>query len=73
MAGLSQGFLLSHRFSRDLEPIRIVNDAVHDGIRERRRREPLMPVGDRDLRGQDRGCAFVAVVDDFEKVLSLDF
>jgi len=31
-----------------------------------------MPVGDRDLRGQDRGCAFVAVVDDFKQVLSLD-
>jgi len=72
VAGLSQEFLLSHRFSRNLEPVRVVDDAVHDGVRQRRRGEALMPVRHRDLRGQDRGCPVVAVVDDFQQVLSLD-
>ena len=49
-----------------------MNDAVHDGIRECRRAEAFVPVRDRDLRRQDRRCPFVAVVDDFKKVLGLD-
>jgi len=61
-----QGFLLSHRFSRDLKPVRIVNDAVHESVGERRQRVPLMPVRNRDLRGQDCGCAFAEVVNDFK-------
>jgi predicted TIM-barrel fold metal-dependent hydrolase len=36
LAGLSQGFLLSHRISRNFKTVRIMDEAVHDGVEDRR-------------------------------------
>ena len=70
---MSQGFLFSHGFPFELEPIGIVDDTVQDGVGEGRGGEPIMPVGHRDLGGQGGGSAFVAVVNDLQQVLGLGF
>lgn len=53
MAGLSQGFSFSHRLAGDLDPVSIVDDAVHDGVGKSRGGEPVVPVGHRDLGDQE--------------------
>src|SRR6516164_3718029 len=49
----------------------VVNDAVEDGVGERRFPDQVVPTVDRDLASDQRGAAAVAVLDDFEHVVAL--
>ena len=62
----------SHRvFGCNLDAMRVVNDAVQDGVGEPAAAEVLMPVGHGQLRGDDRGTRAVTLLDGLEEVLFL--
>ena len=48
----------------------VVQKAVEDGIRDRGVADPPMPVFDGQLRGNDSGVFFGAVVHDFEQIFA---
>src|SRR5690242_19730984 len=68
----------SSRFARDevaaqrgtleIDAVRTVDDAIEDGVAERRIADDLVPAIDRDLAGDQQRAAIVAVVDDLEEV-----
>jgi hypothetical protein len=62
---------LAHAFSFQDETVGVVDEAVEDGVGERRIADDIVPVFDRDLAGDDGGGAAVAIVDDFEQVAAL--
>jgi hypothetical protein len=49
--------LFSEGFATQLDPVRVVNDAVQNGVRERGIADQVMPSFDRDLAGDQRGAA----------------
>ncbi len=49
-----------------------MDDSIHNGVEERRRSEPFVPVDHRVLGRHYRGVAIIADVADLECVLSLD-
>jgi len=49
----------------------VVDDAVEDGVGERRVADHAMPAVDRKLTGDQGGAAPVAVLDDLEQVVTL--
>ena len=49
----------------------IVNDAVEDGVGECGLSDQVVPAVDRDLAGDQGGAAAIAVLDDFEHVMTL--
>jgi len=62
---------LSHAFSFQDEAVGVVDEAVEDGVGQRRIADDVVPVFDRNLAGDDGGRAAVAIVDDFEQVAAL--
>ena len=55
---------LSQALAGELDAIGVVNDAIEDGIGERRIADDLVPAVDRQLAGDDDGAGVVAVLDD---------
>src|SRR5215472_6157532 len=49
----------------------VMDDAVEDGVGEGRFADRIVPTVDRDLAGDQRGAAAVAVLDDFEHFVAL--
>jgi hypothetical protein len=48
-----------------------VNDAIEDGVGERRVADDLVPSVDRELPGNEDGACVVAVLDDLQEVAAL--
>jgi hypothetical protein len=65
------GFDLAHGGAVEIEPISVVNDAIENGVAERRLADDLMPGGDRKLAGDQRGATTVAILDDFHEIAPL--
>ena len=63
----------SHAFSSHGEPVGVVDEAVQDGVGERRVADGVAPLVDGELAGDDRRGALVAIFEDFEQVALLGF
>jgi hypothetical protein len=65
------GALLGQAVAAQLQTMGVVDDAVEDGVGQGRLADQVVPFVDRDLAGDQRGAAAVAVFDDFEQVVAL--
>ena len=65
------GSFLAHRLAGQLEAVRTVQQAVEDGIGQRRLADIVVPMIDRQLTGDQRGSAVMPVLDDFHEVVAL--
>jgi hypothetical protein len=65
------GAVLAQAVAAELQAMGVVDDAVENGVGERRLADQLMPFVDRDLAVDQRGAAAVAVFNDFEHVMAL--
>jgi hypothetical protein len=63
--------LLAQAVAAELQAMRVVDDAVEDGVGEGRFADQVVPAVDRDLAGDQRGTAAVAVFDDLQQVVAL--
>ena len=68
LCGRFTRFLLAHRLAFDGEPVGVADDAVEDRNGERRILGIGMPLLDRELIGDQRRLAVVAVVEDLERI-----
>ena len=62
---------LAQALAGELEPVGVVDDAIEDGVGERRHADHVVPAIDRNLAGDDEGAGVVAVLDDFEQIARL--
>ena len=65
------GLALAQAGSLQFEAVRAVDDAIQDGIADRRIPDDIVPTCHGDLAGDQQRALFVAVVDDFQQVASL--
>jgi hypothetical protein len=65
------GALLAQAVAAELPAMGVVDEAIENGVSERRWTDQLMPFVDRDRAGDQGGAAAVAVVADFEHVVAL--
>src|SRR6266849_9975641 len=63
--------LLAQTVALELHTMGIVDDPVEDGVGKGRLADQVVPAVDRDLAGDKRGAAAVAVFDDFQHVMAL--
>jgi hypothetical protein len=61
----------SHAFSSHREPVGGVDEAIQDGVGERRVADGVTPLVDRELAGDDGRSLLVAIFEDFEQVARL--
>ena len=54
----------------EIDPLRVVNDAIENGISVGGIADQLVPFVDRDLAGDDRRSPTVAFFEDFEEVVA---
>ena len=54
----------------EIDPLRVVNDAIENGVSVGRIADQLMPFVHRDLAGDDRRSPTVAFFEDFEEVVA---
>ena len=54
----------------EIDPLRVVNDAIEDGVSVGGIADQLVPFVDRDLAGDDRRSPTVAFFEDFEEVVA---
>jgi hypothetical protein len=66
MSGVRTWF--SQAVSGQIDAIGIVDDAVEDGVGERRDSDHLVPAVDRNLAGDDDRAFVIAILDDFEEI-----
>ena len=64
-AGLAQAFAL------ELDAVRVVYDAIEDGVGQRWIADDLVPAVDRHLAGDDQRASIVAVLDDLQQIALL--
>ncbi len=57
-------------FAGEIDAVGVVDEAVEDGVGIGGVADKAMPVGDRDLAGDESGFAPVAVFEDFQKVMA---
>src|ERR1700726_109157 len=65
------GLELAHGWSVQFEPIGIVDDAIEDGVRERRLTDDIVPLVAGKLAGDKRRSVAVAVLDDLHQIAPL--
>jgi hypothetical protein len=53
----------------EIDPVRVVDDAIENGVSVGGIADQLMPFVDWDLAGDDRGSPTVAFFEDFEEVV----
>src|ERR1700747_1580942 len=63
--------LLAQAVAAELQAMSVMDDAVEDGVGEGRFADQIVPAVDRDLAGDQRGAAAVAVLDDLQQVVTL--
>ena len=72
MIGLGQVVVFfSHGFSFQIERVGVVHEAVEDGIGECGIADDVVPLFDRQLRGDDGRTGGVSVIEDVEQVAAL--
>jgi hypothetical protein len=54
----------------EIDPLRVVNDAIENGVSVGGIADQLVPFVDRDLAGDDRRSPTVAFFEDFEEVVA---
>ena len=59
--------LLTQAVAAELQAMSVMDDAVEDGVGEGRFANQIVPPVDRDLAGDQRGAAAVAVLDDLQR------
>ena len=65
------GDSLSHGGPVEVDPVRVVDDTVEDGVGECRFADDVVPFVDGQLAGDQDGGVLVSVLDDFHEVGSL--
>jgi hypothetical protein len=55
----------------EFDPMRVVDDAVEDGVGQRRIADDFVPVVDRHLAGDDQRAGAVAILDDLQQIALL--
>ncbi len=65
------GLELAHAVAREHDPVGGVDDAVEDGVGERRIADDLVPTIDRQLAGDDERASVVAVLDDLQEIAAV--
>ena len=65
------GDSLSHGWPVEVDPVRVVDDTVEDGVGECRFADDVVPFVDGQLAGDQDGGVLVSVLDDFHEVASL--
>jgi hypothetical protein len=69
--GLLNGAASAQGVALELDPMRVVHEAIEDGVGQGRLADHVVPAADRDLAGdQGRGAA-AAVLDDLEEIAAL--
>src|SRR6266853_1589092 len=63
--------LLAQAVAAELQAMGVVNDAIEDGVGEGGLADQVMPAVNRDLAGDQRGAAAIAVLDNFQHVVAL--
>src|SRR5512146_222558 len=63
--------LSAQAVAAELQAVGVVDDAIEDGVGEGRLADQVVPAVDRDLAGDQRGAAAVAVLDDFQHIMAL--
>ena len=63
--------LLAQTVAGELQAMGVVDDAIENGVGKGRFADQVMPAVDRDLAGDQRGTAAVAVLDDLQHVVAL--
>jgi len=66
------GLLLPHRAAAQRDQVRVMDEAVADGVGDRGLSNRLMPSFGRKLRGQNRRRLVVAILEHLEQVASFD-
>ena len=69
--GFGQAFSFAHGFSLEGNLVRVVDEAVEDGVGQGGVANDLVPVVDGNLAGDEGGASVVAVFNDLEEVASL--
>ena len=62
------GRALAHALAGKGQPVSVMDESVQNSIGQGRIADGLVPVLDRELAGDDRGAAAVAVFEDFQQV-----
>jgi hypothetical protein len=65
------GLKLAHGWSVQFEPIGIVDDAIQDGILERRLADDVVPFSSGKLAGDEDRAVVTAVLDDLHQIASV--
>jgi hypothetical protein len=63
--------LFAKGIATQLDPVRVVNDAIQDGVREGGITDQVMPLFDRDLAGDQCGTTTITLFDDLQQIASL--
>jgi hypothetical protein len=66
------GWPMTHARRRALDAVRVVNDTVQDGVRERGITDQVMPSFDRNVAGDQCGITTVTLFDDLQSVIAED-
>ena len=69
--GVSQVFVLAHRFSAQGKLVGVVHQPIEDGVGKRRIADGGVPLLDRDLAGDDSGAALISIINDFEQIAAV--
>ena len=71
---MSQGrAAFPHGFPGQLQPVGVVDNAVHDRVRQGRVSQAIRPVPHRDLGRQEGRGPVITIFEDFEKIRCLRF
>src|SRR4030067_612657 len=65
------GLLFPHGVSFESDPVRVVDEAIEDGVRDRGIADGPVPFFNGDLAYDESGFSSVTVLDDFEEVAAL--
>src|SRR5208337_685387 len=63
----AMGAFLAHAFAFELDPVRVMDDAVEDGVGIGGVADEIVPFLDGRLAGDDGGAAAIALLDEFEE------
>ena len=63
--------LLSQALAAEFNAVGAVDEAIEDGVRERRIADHVVPMIDGHLAGDDGGSLLIAIFDDLEEIAAL--
>src|SRR5207249_10331396 len=72
-SGLLTAAFFAHRFTAHLDAVSVVYQPVEDGVGQGWIADLLVPAGERDLAGENRGPELIAILADLQEVAPLAF